>query len=643
MADSSRTITDFGQTLRGRGALILVDGIPLNTNRDTARNLAAIDPSNIERIEVLRGSSAIYGANASGGIISITTRPPGGPSGADTTITLGSPLTRLDEDGLNANLQQHFSGSSGPLDYALHLGAQRIGGSYDAHGQRLAPEPSQGDLFDSNAYSASGKLRWRINDLQHIELGVSQYQAKQHTGYAPDPSVAWLPAGSATARAIRELQLENQNALRNTLVNLSYQNLDLLGGTLSTQAYYRDYFTRFPPFDARAVSTRGGNVDQVSQNSEVWGGRLSISTPLGPAKATQLLWGADYNQERSDMPLDIFDPAAYDRSGGLVFNKTGSLIYMPPLTTRSGGLFGQLRHRFNERWSMEGGLRHERARASFDGFVPLSQSKVGNPVSVNGGTVSYRVWLFNIGVAYSPVAGQEFYASFNQGFQLPDIGVQIRNARPGFDIHSSNLEAVKTNNHEIGWRGSFGNTRANLALFRTTSELGNVQVFENGLVLTRAKEHISGIEASADYLSDSDIWGGGGTFTWISGREQLRGGSKFQSMTGYRIPPLKLTAHIQYRPVHQWSNRLQVAYYGSRDYRLNGRSGFGRRDINSYTTVDLISRYQINEKDTLSVGIENLFNRYYYPLFSQLMRSDDNTSRLPAAGITLTATYQRHW
>ena len=36
LADSSRTMTDYGQTLRERGALILVDGVPYNTNRDGA-------------------------------------------------------------------------------------------------------------------------------------------------------------------------------------------------------------------------------------------------------------------------------------------------------------------------------------------------------------------------------------------------------------------------------------------------------------------------------------------------------------------------------------------------------------------------------------------------------------------------------
>lgn len=39
-------------------------------------------------------------------------------------------------------------------------------------------------------------------------------------------------------------------------MNLEYQHLDLLGSKLTAQMYYRDYYTRFTPFDARAVVTR---------------------------------------------------------------------------------------------------------------------------------------------------------------------------------------------------------------------------------------------------------------------------------------------------------------------------------------------------------------------------------------------------
>ena len=640
MADSSRTITDYGQTLRGRGVLVLVDGIPLNTNRDSSRNLANIDPATIERVEVLRGSSSIYGAGATGGIVSITTRPAGGEPVAETSITAVSPLTRLRADDLGGQLQQHFAGSKGMVDYALDLGARHNGASYDAHGRRIAPEPSQGDLFDSNIYSLGGKLGLRIDDKQRLQLSANYYNADQDSDYTSDPSVGRLPAGSARALPMSGLQLADQNQIRNTLVNLEYQHLDLLGSKMTAQMYYRDYFTRFTPFDARAVVTRGNNIDQITQNTKVFGSRLTVDTPLG--EQSRLMWGADFNHERSDMPLDIFDPAAYDRSGGRVFNRMGGLTYMPELTTRSTGLFAQLEHRFNEQWSVQGGARYEYASARFGDFVPLSQLRVPAPATVQGGTVNYDAFLFNFGVAYAPVLGQELYANFSQGFQLPDIGVQMRNARPGFDIGSSDLQPVKTNNYELGWRGGVGNTSASLALFYTTSKLGDVQSFNNGLILTRTEERIHGIEGTVDYATDDETWATGGTFTWMKGRERPAGRS-WQDMTGYRIPPLKLTAYLQYRPNERWSNRIQANYFGGKDYRLNGVESFGRRDVSSYFTVDLMSQYQPNSNDTFILGIENLFNRDYYPLYSQLMRSNTNTSRLPAAGTVLTLTYQHRW
>lgn len=643
MSDSSRTVTEYGQTLRGRSMLVMVDGVPLNTNRDSSRNLANIDPALIERVEVIRGSSAIYGSGATGGIISITTRPAGGENRAETSLSATSPLTRLGSDGLGGQFQQYFAGSQGAVDYSFDFGTRHIGASYDAHGDRIAPEPSQGDLFDSNIYNIGGKLGLHIDENQRIQLAVSHYDARQDTDYATDPSVAKLPAGSVPANAIKGLDLDEQNRIRNTLVNLEYENLDILGSRLSAQMYYRDYFTRFTPFDARAVATRGGNIDQIMQNSEVFGIRLTLRTPLGDSGSTELVWGGDYNQERSDMPLDVFDPAAYDASGGLVFDKTGKLTYMPPLRTRSAGAFAQLQHRFDEHWSIDGGLRYEYSTAEFDDFVPLSESTAASPVAVKGGDIHYDAVLSNLGIVYSPVLGQEIYASFSQGFQLPDVGIQLRNARRGFDIDASNLEPVKTNNYELGWRGELGsNTLGTLALFYTTSKLGDVQSFNNGLILTRTKERIYGAEASADWLSDDAVWGAGGSATWMRGREKPDG-KGWQDMTGYRVPPLKLTAYVQYKPTLDWSNRLQSTFFDAKDYRLDGVDSFGRHQVSSYTTVDLVSQYQISTDDKVSVGIQNLFNRDYYPLYSQLLRNNNNTSHLPAPGTVLTASYTHNW
>lgn len=643
LSDSSRTITDYGQTLRGRNALILVDGVPMNLTRDTSRGLSAIDPESISSIEVIRGSNAIYGSGAAGGTISITTKAAGGEPTAKTVIGLQSGLTNLRSDALSGDIHQYFSGSLNNFDYALDFGYQRIGSPYDARGRRVAPEPSQGDLFDADAYSIGTKLGYHIDDNQYLQFAANYYNAEQDSDYASDPSVARLPAGSVPAKAIKGLKLNDQNKNENQIYNLTYSNKDFFGNKVDAQVYYRDFFTRFAPFDARKVATRGGQVDQVYQENNVLGSRLTVNTPLEFLGDTSIVWGGDFSREKSEMPLDTFDPQIYDQSGGLEFVKNGKLIYLPELITQSIGGFAQLKHRFSDQWSAEVGTRYEDSYAKIDSFIPLSQLGKANPYTVQGGKVKADAWLYNANVSFAPNDEHLIYASFNQGFQLPDVGIVIRNANVGFNLASSFLEPVKVDNYELGWNGHFKNFSSSLAVFHSKSDLGGVQSFNNGLVLARTKEKVTGVEATLDYLDDAKVWGTGGSITWMKGRETPQNSNTEQNMTGYRIPPLKVTGYISYSPTDTWTNRLQATYFGAEDYRLNGVNSFGRYDVKSYTTADLLSSFALNKKDTMTIGLENIFNNQYYPLYSQLMRNSNNTSHLLANGITLKVSYSHKW
>ena len=51
----------------------------------------------------------------------------------------------------------------------------------------------------------------------------------------------------------------------------------------------------------------------------------------------------------------------------------------------------------------------------------------------------------------------------------------------------------------------------------------------------------------------------------------------------------------------------------------------------------------MDSKNSVVLSVENLLNRQYYPLYSQLMRSSSNTSRLPAAGAVLKLGYTHIW
>ncbi len=65
---SRQKMTNAGETLRGRKPLYMIDGVPQsNPLRDGGREGNTIDPSVIERVEVLHGANAIHGMGASGG------------------------------------------------------------------------------------------------------------------------------------------------------------------------------------------------------------------------------------------------------------------------------------------------------------------------------------------------------------------------------------------------------------------------------------------------------------------------------------------------------------------------------------------------------------------------------------------------
>ena len=112
-----------------------------------------------------------------------------------TVVGLQTPLTNFRSNALSGDIHQYFTGSFNAFDYALDFGYQRIGSPYDASGDRVAPEPSQGDLYDSDGYSIGGKLGYHIDDNQYLQFAANYYNAEQDSDYASDPSVKMLLLG----------------------------------------------------------------------------------------------------------------------------------------------------------------------------------------------------------------------------------------------------------------------------------------------------------------------------------------------------------------------------------------------------------------------------------------------------------------
>jgi len=116
------TFTDRGnvQTLRGRTAQVLIDGVPLRVNSGLDFQTRFIAPSAIERIEVVRGPTAIYGGEAKGGVINIITRDSTEqPFTATTELGVGAALGGLQGDSFSNRQQQTLAFNQGDFDFTF--------------------------------------------------------------------------------------------------------------------------------------------------------------------------------------------------------------------------------------------------------------------------------------------------------------------------------------------------------------------------------------------------------------------------------------------------------------------------------------------------------------------------------------------
>lgn len=139
--------------------LVLIDGVRMNDpllSRGGAYDLSALDPSTIERIEVIRGAgSALYGADAIGGVVNIITK-----QGAKDGVKVSGALGAGTKNYRNGNAR-----ITGGMDQIkVSVGAAKIKDGRESDGGTLNLTTFDGTLAWQAASSAEVKLFARRND-----------------------------------------------------------------------------------------------------------------------------------------------------------------------------------------------------------------------------------------------------------------------------------------------------------------------------------------------------------------------------------------------------------------------------------------------------------------------------------------------
>ncbi|WP_104381788.1 TonB-dependent receptor [Sphingobacterium sp. HMA12] len=619
---STNRTQNLGQTLRGRRVLIMIDGIPQSTPlRDGARDIRSLDPSVIERVEVIKGATAIYGNGADGGLINYITKHADPDRAFAGTTEIGSnfSLVKPGQTG-GYNVSQLFNGRQGHWDYVLSGRYEKTGLYKDAEGVVLSPEYGMNDLKNWNAFA---KVGYRIDAKNRLELMYNFFKSTQYTDYIAKAG-KYGDFNAPTTGVIGKRPGQPEGTPYNHNASLKYAAQELLGKTdFDANIYFQDYETLI-----NYSNFFEGN-GQPGTRSKKLGLRLNFNSPLSWSNdiSSEITYGLDLLSDKTNTTL------------------TDGRTVIPNMDMRNLAPYFQLKTNFGKDLILKAGSRLENVHINVPTFTTLgilnavNGNYVGGGVVVNGGDLNFTALMLNAGLRYTNIQFFKPFVSFSQSFSVADLGLVLRAAKEN-TVTNTSIKAVKANNYEFGFSGDIGRFSYEAATYYSTSTLGASYVFVDGNPqIARSPEKIYGFELSANYRVHPilDI---GASYSYTEGKRELADGSKAY-LGGDRINPPKITASVTVNPISKWSLTTQmIATSGRNRFEpVNGLYSYGTGPIHSFTTFNFSSKYQFHRRAILRVGIENLLNKDYYTVISQWQSNHMNYVKGNGTRINMSLAY----
>jgi iron complex outermembrane receptor protein len=601
---STNQTGNSGQTLRGRNVLVLIDGIPQSTPlRAGGRDIRSIDPSVIERVEVIKGATAIYGNGAEGGLINyITKKAPAGQKFGGYS-QLGLTGNTKGDSTIGYRVLQQFYGKTGKFDYVASGTYEKTGVFRDAKGAVISPDYGLGE---TKTYNGFAKIGYDLSPKQRLELMYNYFSSRQHSDYVVKSGIY----GKEPAIGVYGTRLGTDEGTRyNHNSNLQYTNKEIFGNTdLTANVYFQDFYTIY----SNVTSFFGGGQSAIKSTKK--GARASLNTPIkiSPEVLTQLNYGIDLMNDKTSQSL----------VDGRVWVPNMNMVNFAPYLQTSTNLFRDL--------TIKAGLRVENINIDVDDFNTLATGANGaGSIAVKGGTLNYNALVFNAGARYSAWKIFNPFVSYAQSFSVFELGRVLRAAKSN-TLSQLETKPIIVNNYEAGFSSSLGKLNLSAAYYYSTSKLGANLLEVNGVYISqRIPERVWGYEIQVDYpvLEQLMI---GGNYAQVEGKGDVDGDGNFNGpsdvyLNTTRIPPSKTTIYLKYSGIKKLSLDLNWMRIGNRDrFKPNaaGKYLIGEAPVKAYNLFNLASSYQASKAIRVNLGVENVLNAAYYPSISQFYGND---------------------
>ncbi|HWT42117.1 MAG TPA: TonB-dependent receptor [Sphingopyxis sp.] len=648
-------LSGSGESLRGRSPLYAINGIPQSTPmRDGSRDGFTIDGFFVDRVELIFGSNALQGIGGTGGIVNqVTVGAPKEEGISGRVLLQGTADNDFSKAGMGGKAGGLFQYKAGAFDASIGATYEVRGVFSDAKGRPIGLNLTQGETQDSKATNFFARLGYELSPSARLDLIASRYELKGDGDYV---AVAGNRALGLPTSAVRGNPPGKSAQSRTESIALSLTDTDLGGGNFVSQIFFN-----------RSRDTFGGEI--VTQATFQDPAIAPVGTLFDQSQNRSRKLGAKFSYERAvpgfeDLTLTIGFDALVDKTEQALI--ATNRRWVPPSDFRSLAPFGQANLKlFDGVVRLAGGVRWENVKIQIDDyrtlasttFVACSATVTTNcgvstygGVDVAGGKPKFEDLLINGGVIIEPWAGIRAYASYAEGFTVPDIGRITRAVnRTGIDIDNFlDISPVVSNNREIGLEVKRGPVDASAAYFWSSSDKGQLLVTgaDRNFDVQRLRVEIQGLEVNLGVQTPIDGLKLNVGYAHLIGRfdsDAVPDGKVDSDLDGVNISPDRVNLAASYNS-GPFSARIQTQVYLKRRFDGKARAADDARgsplkladnDFGGYTLTDAMVRYQTGFGG-ISLSAQNLFNKQYIDYSSDTRLPTDQLSYFAGRGRTFT-------
>ena len=635
-------LSGAGETLRGRSPLYAINGIPQSTPlRDGSRDGFTIDGFFVDRVELIYGSNALQGIGGTGGIVNqVTVGAPTEEGISGRTLVQGTADNDFSKAGMGGKLAGLVQYKAGAFDATVGAAYEIRGVFSDAKARPVGLNLTQGETQDSKTLSLFGRFGYELSPSARIDLIASRFELKGDGDYV---AVAGNRTLGTPTSAVRGNPPGKSAQNRTESVALSLTDTDLGGGNLVSQIFFnrsRDTFggeiATQAAFQDIRIAPIGTLFDQSQNRSRKFGGKLSYERGLP---------GFD------DLTLTLGFDALWDTTEQRLI-ATGR-TWVPPTDFRSLAPFAQANLKlFDGLIRVAGGARYENVKITIDDYTTLATTTTPRGgVSVAGGSPTFDDVLINGGVIIEPIDGIRAYASYAEGFTVPDVGRITRSiGTAGVDIDTFlDISPIVSNNREIGFEVKRGPLDASASYFWSSSDKGQLLIArpDRTFDVQRLRVEIQGLELNLGIQTPIDGLKLNVGYAHLIGRfdsDAVPDGIVDSDLDGTNISPDRLNLAANYNS-GPFSARVQTQVYMKRRFDSKARAAddanplrplkLADNDFGGYTLTDANVRYQTGIGG-ISLSVQNLFNKQYIDYSSDTRLPTDQLSYFAGRGRTVT-------